>query len=1212
VTITFTEVNGPLAIRNGVIQTPSDLTTTDAYVFDLPASVGFRFAAGSGTPAGLTEVLTFEGGFNIAAGQEIDGAGALTISTAASGDLTLDSANDVVLPLADAAGARKLIVKDSGDNTKFTVSSVGDVLVARNLTVQGTMFTTHTEEVVVGDNYLYLNAGYTTDTAITSGLVVNYDPTTTQTTTTGAGVFTRGEDTAGGTGPTVTTEAGSGGTFSQGDIIQVSGSTSNDGIYEVQDGASTTLEIRGVDGTGTVEDFSQNNFTNETDTTATITKVAVSVMRAGTDGAWYVGNGSTTGFTYNALATSAGSTLDQAYTAGNVINMTNGRNIDFNAPGTGTAGITMDANAASNFTVDSANLVLSTTTSGELDLTSAGLMDINAGANLDIDVTGTYDMEASSTFSIQGTGASSITANSGNLAIGTATSGSLLLTTVGAGTFTVPDNTSEALKIAAASDATYWSFNTTNTSEAFTLHNSDILWNSDDEGNIGTATANRPTNIWATTLIKAGAGVEIHGTDHEVRTTDGTGAASSALTIRTGAPTGGDYNSGILTLDSGTPAGAGTAGAVNVAPTNATAVSVGNSDKLSTTTTLNGLAVLANSSTTSADLFTIAPDGTLTTGSAQTATAIKVAPTGTYGGTDPNSALFIGMDINLSGATFNDDGTGIGIYYNTGSSNPASFSPSDAFHVHGTLGGSAISTAFQGTNYVFAGVSGTPGVEFQSSLGVVEMKTDMKVFDDVSAYFGDNNEGRIYWDDTVGPGGGLWILNDSTTAGPPIYIHTADRTSGAASSNQVRIKTGDIGNSGTGDSALIQIHSGDVGTGGGDVGGVAIDVGAQGGAGAAGTIGIGANSTSYGAPAAINLGQAGMTTDTTGSSSWNLNKVNWTMPAGVAGAITFADTAGTILTLNTDTSGIPVKRMTFENDVFLAFGSAAGALISRISTAGPFGTDLFFFKSQEEGLAFDFGTADASSADTATGGFSISTGEATGTGATSGSGTLSLDTGDSTNGTTGNIEMDVGVGGVANGHIEIGVTNADYVALADEIRIGDAKVILEGDGLRLTASQNYAPVMGKMTETERDALTPVEGMIVYVTDLDAFYGYQNSAWVQLATGGSVTLDEAYNGGRTITVDAGAVEFDNRQTTGTVHDINVGGATTLTGDLAGIAIDLDTNVTLDGNSTIGIDITQKSGEVGIRLADNVSIQYGTTSFYTQFDGTNWQLQPSTAT
>ena len=93
--------------------------------------------------------------------------------------------------------------------------------------------------------------------------------------------------------------------------------------------------------------------------------------------------------------------------------------------------VSIDSADNSNFTVDSANLTLSTTTSGELDLTSAGLMDVNAGANLDIDVTGTFDMVSSGAFSIDGTGSSNVTATSGNLSLETDTSGTLILNSAG-------------------------------------------------------------------------------------------------------------------------------------------------------------------------------------------------------------------------------------------------------------------------------------------------------------------------------------------------------------------------------------------------------------------------------------------------------------------------------------------------------------------------------------------------------------------------------------------------------------------------------------------------------------------------------------------------------------------------------------------------------------------------------------------------------------
>lgn len=90
-----------------------------------------------------------------------------------------------------------------------------------------------------------------------------------------------------------------------------------------------------------------------------------------------------------------------------------------------------DGGGASNVTVDSASLTVSTTTSGSLILDGVALVDINAGANLDIDVTGTFDMLASGAMSLDATGASNMSVASGDLTLATTTSGGLILSSAG-------------------------------------------------------------------------------------------------------------------------------------------------------------------------------------------------------------------------------------------------------------------------------------------------------------------------------------------------------------------------------------------------------------------------------------------------------------------------------------------------------------------------------------------------------------------------------------------------------------------------------------------------------------------------------------------------------------------------------------------------------------------------------------------------------------
>ena len=138
------------------------------------------------------------------------------------------------------------------------------------------------------DNYARLNNDYTAVTGATSGIINSYLPTAT--TDTGS-IFTDSSATSGGTGATCETTGSD--TFAQGDIIQVSGGRLNNNFYEVEDHTGTVLEIRGNDGTATVEDWSLKDFNYDV-VPATITKVNVSVMRSGVDGKWEQGKGSST------------------------------------------------------------------------------------------------------------------------------------------------------------------------------------------------------------------------------------------------------------------------------------------------------------------------------------------------------------------------------------------------------------------------------------------------------------------------------------------------------------------------------------------------------------------------------------------------------------------------------------------------------------------------------------------------------------------------------------------------------------------------------------------------------------------------------------------------------------------------------------------------------------------------------------------------------
>jgi len=204
---------------------------------------------------------------------------------------------------ADAVGDSNI----TDDGTVVTVNSAtiinGNTNINGDVTVSGTIVAVDTEHLLIQDNYIYQNNGYTTVAAKTGGSVINYLPTATNDTV-AAGGFTAG--VAAVSNPTVATTGAA--TFALGDLIQVSGAddAQNNGLFEVLSHAANLLTIRGVGTVAVVEDFTQNQFATDATVAGTITKVNVAVMRAGATGDWEVGKGSATALTFTGVVTGTG------------------------------------------------------------------------------------------------------------------------------------------------------------------------------------------------------------------------------------------------------------------------------------------------------------------------------------------------------------------------------------------------------------------------------------------------------------------------------------------------------------------------------------------------------------------------------------------------------------------------------------------------------------------------------------------------------------------------------------------------------------------------------------------------------------------------------------------------------------------------------------------------------------------------------------------
>jgi hypothetical protein len=65
-----------------------------------------------------------------------------------------------------------------------------------------------------------------------------------------------------------------------------------------------------------------------------------------------------------------------------------------------------------------------------------------------------------------------------------------------------------------------------------------------------------------------------------------------------------------------------------------------------------------------------------------------------------------------------------------------------------------------------------------------------------------------------------------------------------------------------------------------------------------------------------------------------------------------------------------------------------------------------------------------------------------------------------------------------------------------------AKICEQGDALILASGSDHAPAVNQVTTAERDALTPLNGMIVYNTTTGQFEGYDDG-WQALGAGGTV-------------------------------------------------------------------------------------------------------------
>jgi hypothetical protein len=273
------------------------------------------------------------------------------------------------------------------------VTMSSNAIIVGNLNVQGTTTSIDSVNVNIKDRHLYLNKDYTVGSGKTGGLVVNYLPTAT-TDTVGSGGFSS----------TSLVVISNSGTFTAGDIIQISGAdnVANNGLFVVASNSETNLVI------DTMSDFAQTAFVVDAGSGGTIAKVEISIIQTDTTGAWETTFGSTTmDITNNSksIILAGGASSNTALTLTNSANQIVFSHAESGRTDSATTLHVVEPSSARVITlpdpVVDANIILSEGTqnmSGAYTVASGGSLTIDTAASLNLDDTAgnhTYTFEVS-------------------------------------------------------------------------------------------------------------------------------------------------------------------------------------------------------------------------------------------------------------------------------------------------------------------------------------------------------------------------------------------------------------------------------------------------------------------------------------------------------------------------------------------------------------------------------------------------------------------------------------------------------------------------------------------------------------------------------------------------------------------------------------------------------------------------------------------------
>lgn len=152
----------------------------------------------------------------------------------ASSDLSIETTRDILGKLSDNSGASFFKVQDSANQTVFEVDSDGNTRVVGDLTVEGTTTTIDSNTVNIGDNYLTLNADNASSVTNSDAGILNKRIVSSTINSTSIVGATR----------TINTSVNPTSTLAANDIVAITGTDNNDGLYEVDSVTASTVVVK--------------------------------------------------------------------------------------------------------------------------------------------------------------------------------------------------------------------------------------------------------------------------------------------------------------------------------------------------------------------------------------------------------------------------------------------------------------------------------------------------------------------------------------------------------------------------------------------------------------------------------------------------------------------------------------------------------------------------------------------------------------------------------------------------------------------------------------------------------------------------------------------------------------------------------------------------------------------------------------------------------